>query len=369
MRALATALPTLAILLVLAHPAAAQTAAVTPTPPDFPRGKISGYLFGDVYDNLAGDPHHGYDSAGLDSAQANIDGKKVIGRDLNGVQLRRAYFQVDNDLSIKYSTRFRLEADSKSLTSDGKIGVAVKAAYMQVHQVYPRADLLFGVIATPTFENSEEYWAYRSVEKTLVDFRGLAPSADLGLELKGFADPNHWIGYAAMLGDGGGNKPETNRDKRAYFALPLHWRDWRLEPYVDYENIYNAKDKATYKLFAGWDVLRGAIGWEVVDQVTHKPVGVYAVARAHSVFARYAATPTVSGFARVDYWQSDVHTANRVDQTLWIAGMDFQPIKDVHFMPNVEAMQYLPRGTAVAPAHHDVQARVTLYWKFSKPQS
>ena len=293
----------------------------------------------------------------------------MIGRDLNGVQLRRAYFQVDNDLSIRYSTRFRLEADSKSLTSDGRIGVAVKAAYMLARSVYPRADLYVGVIPTPTFENSEEYWSYRSVEKTLADFRGLAPSADVGLSLKGFADPDHHVGYVAMLGNGNGNKPETNRDKRAYFALPLRWRDWRLEPYVDYENVFNARDRATWKVFAGWDVPHGAIGWEFVDQVTHKPVGAYAVARAHSVFARYAPRPTLAAFARADFWQPDRNAANRVDQQLWIAGLDWQPLKDVHFMPNVEAMQYHAVGTGVVPPHHDLQARVTLYWKFTKPQS
>jgi hypothetical protein len=361
--------PALAIGMAVAAAAAAQTPSVTPTPPDFPRGRISGYLFGDWYDNLAGDPRHAYASSGLDSAQANIDGAKVIGKDLSGIQIRRVYFQVDNDLTIKYSTRFRLEADSKSLTSDGKVGVAVKAAYMQVRSVYPRADLFFGIVATPTFELSEEHWAYRSIEKTIADFRGIAPSADAGIELKGFVDPNHVFGYAAMLGNGGGNKPETNRDKRAYVSLPMHWRDWRLTPYVDYENVFNGKDRATYMLHAAWDLRRGAIGWEALDQVSHKLTGPYSEARGHSFYARYAALPTLGAFARADFWNPDRRTARRVDQQLWMAGLDYQPIKDVHFMPNIEATRYIARNGAIVPAHHDLQARVTLYWKFTKPQS
>jgi hypothetical protein len=358
------------VLLALAHGMAlAQAPAVTPTPPDFPRGKISGYLFGDWYDNVAGDPRHSYSATGLDSAQTNIDGAKVIGRDLNGVQLRRAYFQVDNDLSIRFSTRFRLEADSKSLTSDGRIGVAVKAAYMQVRNLYPRADLFFGVITTPTFENSEDYWSYRSIEKTIADFRGIAPSADAGIELKGHVDGGHVLGYAVMLGDGNGNKPETNRDKRAYLALPLQWHDVRLEPYVDYENVFSGRDRATYKLFAGYDLKRGAIGWEVVDQVTHRPAGAYSESRGHSVFARWAPTSTFAAFARADLWVADRRVSARVDQQLWIAGVDYQPLKDVHFMPNVESMQYVAHGGAVVPPHHDLQARVTLFWKFTRPQN
>ncbi len=373
--------PALALLaiLALAAPALAQappdTAAappaspVTPTAPDFPRGRISGYVFGDVYDNLAGDPRHAYDAAGNDSAQANIDGKKVIGRDLNGIQVRRIYFQLDNDLSIRWSSRFRLEADGRSLTSDGRIAVAVKAAYLQARNVLPRADLFFGVIATPTWENAEDYWAYRPIEKTVADFRGLGPAADLGVELKGYADPDHHVGYAAMLGDGSGNKPETNRDKRAYFALPLRWGAARLEPYVDYENVFNGHDRATYKVFAGWDVKHGAIGAEAVQQVAHRPVGAFTDMRAYSLFARWAASERLGAFARADLWQPDRNAANRVDQVLWIGGLDWQPYKDVHVMPNVEAMQYHAVGTGVAPPHHDVQARVTLFWKFAKPQS
>src|SRR6266850_7017320 len=102
----------------------AQTPQVVSTPPDFPRGRISGYIFGDAYYNVVGDPRHRYNSAGSDSDKVNIDGSApAIGRDLNGFQVRRVYFQLDNDLSVKYSTRFRLEVDGKSLTSAGKIGV------------------------------------------------------------------------------------------------------------------------------------------------------------------------------------------------------------------------------------------------------
>jgi hypothetical protein len=357
-----------ALLLIAAAPLHAQTP-VTPTPPDFPRGTISGYLFGDYYYNLAGNPAHVYDANGNDLGLANIDGKTVITRDLNGVQLRRAYFQVDNDLSIKYSTRFRLEADSKSLASDGKIGVAVKAAYMKVKSVYPRADFYFGVITNPTFENSEDFWQYRSIEKTIADFRGIASSADVGVELKGFADAKHMFGYAAMVGDGTGNKPETNRDKRVYLALPFRWKDLRLEPYADYENVFNAKDKATYKVFAGYDIPHGAVGYEYLEQVVHKSVGPFTRSVGHSLFARYTARPTLIGFGRVDLWSPDRNVGNRVDQVMWIGGVDWQPFKDVHFMPNVESIQYTSKGTGVVPAHHDLQARVTLYWKFTKPQS
>ena len=396
--------PLIALMLAVAAPCAAQTpapgasdsagvtlsppapvVAVVPTPPDFPRGTISGHVFGDAYYNLVGDPNHAYDAGGADLGKANIDNTgKPITRDLNGVQIRRLYFQLDNDLSVRYSTRFRLEVDSKSLTSDGKIGVNAKAAYLKAKSVIPRGDVYFGLLGTPIWENEEEFWGYRSIEKSLGDFRALGTAADLGVELKGFADGGHRFGYVAMIGDGTGQKPEADRYKKYYFGLPVRLGDFRLEPYVDYENVrLNLKDlaapidsvpgnydRATYRLFAGYEFRRVALGVTALERVNHWPTGPNREPRGLSVVARGTARPTVAVFARFDHWQSDHNLANRVDSQLWIAGLDWQPFKDVHVMPNVEATQYIRVGNpASVPAHHDLQARITLYYKFSRPQS
>lgn len=360
----------LAALLLTLAAAGAHAQQAAPTPPDYPRGKISGYMFADWYQNLAGNPAHAYSGSGADPGQVNIDGNNVITRDLNGFQLRRAYFQLDNDLSAKYSTRFRLEADNRSLTSDGKVGVAVKAAYLQVRNLYTRADLYVGVVTTPAFENTESFWGYRSAEKTITDFRGVAPSADQGAVLKGAVDRNRMLGYTLMLANGAGNKPETNRQKRYGVALPMRWKDLRVEPYADYENVWGHKDRATYKLFAGCDLPKhAAIGYEVVESVQHTPTGPYTKQLGHSIFARYAPRPELAAFARLDLWDPNRNAPDRVTQQLWIGGLDWQPVKDIHVIPNVEAIQYRRVGNGVVPPHHDLQARVTFYYLFSRPQS
>jgi hypothetical protein len=346
-----------------------------PTGPDFPRGRISGYMFGDLYYNTVGDPNHVYDASGNDLGKVNIDNvPKPITEGLNGFQLRRIYFQLDNDLSIRFATRFRLEADSKSLTSDGKLGVNVKAAYLQAKSVLPRNDFYFGMMPTPTFENSEAFWGYRSIEKTIADFRGVAPSADLGIELKGFADFNHHYGYAAMVGNGAGQKPESNRYKRYYFTLPLRFSDLRVEPYIDYENVHlntpGNYDRATYKVFAGYEFKRMALGVEALTQTLHQPAGGNMEPRGLSVFGRGTLTPTIAAYGRFDQWVPDHNAANRIDSQLWIAGFDWQPFHDVHVEPNIEATQYHKVGNpANFPAHHDFQARITFYYLFSRPQS
>ena len=347
---------------------------VTGTEPDFPRGRISGLVFGDLYYNTTGDPTHHYNAAGADSGKSYIDGNGVpITKDLNGAQIRRIYFQLDNDLSIKYSTRFRLEADSKELTSGGKIGVFVKAAYLQAKDWIPRGNAFIGMANTPTFENSEEFWGYRSVEKTITDFRGLVSSSDLGVLLKGYLDGGHKIGYSGMLGTDTFQRPENNRQKRAYLAIPLRpIEDLRIEPYVDYEWIRTntgEHDKALYKIFAGYEFKRMAIGGEAFKQVVHgsNTSLAYTYPVGYSVFARFAGTAKLHAYARYDKFQPNTKGANRVDQSLYIAGLDWEPYKDVHLMPNIESLQYDARGTATPPSHHDTQARITFYYRFSKP--
>ena len=358
-----------------ATPSQAPNPAVTATEPDFPRGRISGLVFTDLYYNITGDPGHSYAGSGADTARASIDGvpfadgqPRVIGKDLNGLLIRRIYFQLDNDLSIRLSTRFRLEADSRALTSDSKIGVYVKAAYLQIKDLVPRGSINVGMTNTPTFENAEEFWAYRSVEKTIADFRGLAGSADLGVSAKGFFDDAHRVGYYAMVGNGTGQRPEDNRYKRAYFALPLRpIEDFRIEPYVDYEAAPGETDRALYKLFAGYEFRRFALGGEILQRVNHVAVGRNRMPFGYSIFGRLRAAEKLQAFARYDRWQPDTRAANRIDSDLYIAGLDWEPYKDVHIMPNVEATQYEARGTAVAPPHHDLQARITFYYRFAKP--
>ena len=351
----------------VALPLSPPSIPVQATDPDFPRGRISGYMFGDAYYNVSGDPAHHYAASGADSSKVNIDGNSPIGKDLNGIQFRRVYFQLDNDLSIKFSTRFRLEMDGKEVTSGGKLGVFVKNAYLQVKNLIPRGNFLFGELTTPTFENSEEFWQYRAIEKTILDFRG-SPSADLGVEMKGFVDGAHKVGYSAMVGNGNGQKPENNRYKRYYLSLPLNLvRDLKLEPYIDYEPGLNGADKALYKLFAGYEFNRFGVGGEIFRQVAHSRVAPNSEPAGFSAFARMAPSPTLGAYARYDRWQPNRRAANRVDTDLYIAGLDWQPYKDIHVMPNVEATKYRAKGTATAPADDDLQARLTLYYRFSKP--
>ena len=108
-------------------------------------GKISGYMFGDYFYNVARD-------TGLSSLSNVVNGGK---KDVNGFQFRRIYFTYDYTISDNFSTRFRLEADQNASTSDGKVGVFVKDAYLKWKDIFKGSDFIFGFQPTPAFEVSE----------------------------------------------------------------------------------------------------------------------------------------------------------------------------------------------------------------------
>jgi hypothetical protein len=350
--------------LLLAVPAFAQAPQVVQTPPDYPRLKVSGLFFGDLYYNLNGNPNHTYVGA-ADAGKTYIDTNGPITQDLSGQQIRRIYLQVDNDFSARYTMRVRFESDGTALTSNTKLTSFVKNMYLQAKNLYPRGDVFIGMIQTPTFENAENFWQYRSVEKTIVDFHGVAPSSDGGFSLKGYLDPNHFIGYWGEIGNGTGQRDENNRYKRAYLAVPLQWKDLHVEPYVDYESGTGGRDAALYKAFAGYEFKRAALGGEWADYVVHTlPPGLFTEQTGYSVFARGRVTSALNGYARWDYWDPNKRATNRVTNNLWIAGLDWSPVKDVHIEPNVEGDQYQGHGTSVPPAWHSLQARLTVYVLF-----
>ena len=86
---------------IWALPAIGQDSTATPPPP---KGKFSGYMFGDYY--------------------YNVQQRDTTKKDLNGFQFRRIYFTYDYAISPKFDSRFRLEADQAALSSNGRLIIA-----------------------------------------------------------------------------------------------------------------------------------------------------------------------------------------------------------------------------------------------------
>src|SRR5262249_41270966 len=178
--------------------------------------RFSGLMYFDYFYNVKRDPN-----LPLFTNVATQPGPE----DFNGFQFRRIYFTFDDDISPNLTTRFRLEADQVALTSDGKVSVFVKDAWLRWKNAFDKTDMIFGFQPTAAYDTSENIWAYRSLEKTIMDLRGIVPSRDLSFSIRGKFDEGGKYNWWVMIGNNSGNRPEIDKFKRFYFNFLWHPND------------------------------------------------------------------------------------------------------------------------------------------------
>jgi hypothetical protein len=361
----------------------------------FGQGKFSGYMFGDYYYNVYRDPKIGSSNiaspAGTTAYQA--------------FQLRRIYFTYDNDISDQFTTRFRLEADQAAATSaptssgdvlpSGKVAVFVKDAYLMWKNVFSGSNLLFGVQPTPAYDVSEAAWGYRSLEKTIMDLRGIVSSRDLGISLKGKITGDGMINYWAMFANGSGNNVETDKYKRYYAHIQIKpVTNLQATLYVDYKdmaNILNSYTKSTVSnsavttaLFLGYsEPFSYNIGVEAFLQSTSNALKD-TVAKSFSskstmgfsLFGSYNIIPELAIVARYDNFNPSTDDKGKdpvavtaavangnLSRNYVIAGLSWKVDKNVSIMPNILYETYeTPKGGKAIDA--STTARLTFYYVF-----
>jgi hypothetical protein len=339
------------------------------------KGRISGYMFGDYFYNVSRDPN-------LNTLK-NVANKGEEG--VNGVQLRRIYFTYDYNISSRFTTRFRLEADQEANASNGKIGVFVKDAYLKWKDVFNGSDLLFGIQPTPAFEVSEAYWGNRFLEKTIMDLRGVVSSRDLAVSLTGRLDPEGQLKYTLMLGNGSGNKPETDKYNRYYAMLQYSpVQNLALTFHTDLRTAPPVLDPATlrefngnimnYSIFAGYKIKNlfsvGAEGFTMVENnklpIENTSEKLFEDCRGLgvSLFGTVFFSEKLSSALRYDYLDPNIDPEYKSDKRGFIlASINIKPDEKVIVSPNIiiETYEKLSDGTSIKSS---VTPRFTLFYSF-----
>lgn len=340
-------------------------------------GKFSGQVYADYFYNVARDT--GF--AGLNNAA--IEGPK----DFQGFVLRRATLNYDKEISEKFSARFRLEADSKSNTSNNRIGVFVKDAYLKWKNIFDGSDLIFGIQPTFSFEVSEKYWGYRSLEKTVQDLRGYVASRDFGIALRGKLTETGNVNYSVMIGNNSGNSAETDKYKRFYAAVDFKPIDnltvaitGDLKVKHSIEDPNNAGETLSNNsilggLFLGYsEKNKYSFGVETALQINqnsllHMDENMNVELRnvnglAISVFGSFWFTETLAGLVRYDYFDPNIDELSKYNsRNYFIAGLDIKADKSISIIPNVifESYESRSNGESIDPS---ITARVTLAFNF-----
>jgi len=280
-------------------------------------GKVSGLMFGDFYYNLS-DP----------DTSVNY----------NGFRLRRIYFNYDRDLSETFSVRFRLEMNSV----DGeKLEPYIKNAYLSWKNLIPNSTIYFGAQGTPTWKVAEKVWGYRSIEKTIMDLRKAGSSSDLGIGINGKLNESGSFGYHLLVANGEGKKGESNEYKKIYASIPIVvMENFHVVPIADYEGGADEMTKQTMALFVGMTGETLNAGVEVFQKTHAKALaGDELIENGISIFGSVRIADKLKGFGRFDIYDPNTDMDNDGLNYI-IAGIDYEPEKNVNIMPNIRVESY-----------------------------
>jgi len=381
------------LFLSLAGAAKAQTADTTT---EFkPGGKLWGYTFGDfAYKGSADNLNRGGSNqyTGMAANANTFQFRRIyLGYNYDISPKFKAEFLLaaEDDFNGASVTQGSAGTAIGDVTAGGKFTPYVKYADVAWKNIFKNSDFKIGSQATPSFaktdrndQTAEEVWGYRSIERTISDIRR-TPSFDMGASLQGWFDSKGNFGYMVMVGNGSSAKPATNSFKWFYGDVYAKFLDKRLliDIYQDYEKLAwgtfvkgpngpEYSDRNMTKLFAAWNTKKLTIGTEIFQNTILSGIAVtgvdgntyyrtsHTMAESFYVRGRIVSAPNgdprLNFFARYDNYdpsgdlssiadnantrsftttQSNYNPATKENFVTF--GLDYQPFKNVHFMPNV----------------------------------
>ncbi len=328
----------------------------TEQPVEFkPNGKVFGEVFGDYYCMIKGD-----------TLENGVGGFNKNKKGDNGFTIRRFYLGYKYNFSKKFTAKLMFEGNDANLLTNGKRSVNIKYAYINWKNIFPGSNLMIGAQSTPTWSRfTEKIWGYRSVEKSILDFWKQGLSNDLGVSLSGRLNNDETVRYNLMVGNGAAQKPEFDVFKKIYGSVNARLFNKRLllEIYGDYEQQEFSEDKVTIKGFVGFQNDKLTVGIEPFITQQKQAVGENIQMIGSSFMARGTIiNKKLFGFGKIDVFKNSNDTDEYLEFS--VIGVDYQPIKGVHIMPNIWFTNYNFFNNTVVENGSDVVGRVTFWFKF-----
>jgi hypothetical protein len=362
----------LAVFLSTASAASAQaTTQDTSAPSPYPSGKFSGLMFGDYY---------AYDRWHQDQI-SETNTNHVQGQ--QGFWLRRLYFTYDLAFSEKFTTRFRLEANSNGqFENPGNLNPFIKDAYLK--WTFTRKQMAtLGIQPSLTFDWFEGWYGLRHIEKTPADLYRLDSSRDFGFTVSGptWAEGHS---YAAQFGNESGSGSETQEGK----ILRLSSR-YERNPGIALEGFYSFSTRAAGEhrhTAQGIVGFRNAVAragaqylWQARKPGPDDPnqkisvwsgFGVWERPNRADLFVRVdgvtgdlgGVETGLPGAEAIDYWL----LSSQSPFTMWIAGGEWFLHPSVRLSPNLEFVRYGkdPDPVNFPGRRQDSILRLTFFWTF-----
>lgn len=289
--------------------------------------------------------------------------------DVNGFRFRRIRLTYNQGLSESITVRISLEAlHPGDYTTTSNMNVFIKDAYLKWGN--GKTNLIVGMSITPTWSFIKDIWAYRNVEKTLMDLQRIGKSRDVGIALRGSLDQNNRIQYHLMLGNGNGTAAEINTGKNIAGSLTVEFlKNVFFQAYGDWNTLTENTEYYTLQGFLAYKSSSQRIGAQFVYQ-NRKELIEYKL-RFVSVFASQKLNEKLWAFARVDHsfdpnpmGESIRYSPFAVaESTLILGGLDFTLYPNIHLIPNIEIVGY--NKSEGVNYHTDIIPRITFSYKYN----
>jgi hypothetical protein len=341
------------------------------------QSKFGGYMFGDYYFNVERDKTY------LTLANTQPSTAMPGTTAMQAFQFRRIYLTYDNDISETFTARLRFEMDQAANASNGKIGSFVKDAYLRWKNVFSGSDLFFGIQPPPAYEVSEAAWGYRSLEKTIMDLRGVVSSRDFGLGMHGKLTNDGMFNYWVMIGNNSANSPAatTHKYMRYYGHIQVKpTTNLQATLYADFRDAADVTNASGSKVGNGTVTTALFVGYAEPFQYNIN-VEAFMASQSNaytppagslgsksglgiSVFGTVFIMPELGIVARYDNYDPNTNSNSKGDLRNYIlGGLAWKVDKNVQIMPNVlyETYETPTGGKSIDPS---ITARLTLYYVF-----
>jgi hypothetical protein len=370
-------------------------------------GRLWGLTFGDYF--------HKSHSDSLN--RGGFNQYTNVKKNLDEFQFRRIYIGYDYNISKTFSVEFLLAAEDDvsggDLLQDNRFSPYIKLANLRWKNfLFKGNDLLVGLQPTPAYSYMSEYILYytRPVERTITDIRR-TPSFDFGAGLQGrfnSKDSSVVYGYNLLVANGTGARAQDmsgNLYKWFYGDAYVGILDRRLifDLYADYQRLnWNPTDHG----HSAHQMIKGVVAWVTpkitfgvetyVNRLNQAETGIEGsvtdtldgratgssfyisgviLKSKLNFFARYDIYNPNTMYNNIAYTKyaalynvSKTYEPNNKERFLSL-GLDFTPIKHVHFIPNIWFNKYVGQAanlTGPAARDYDLVYRFTFFFTFGK---
>lgn len=312
----------------------------------------------------------------------------------NTFAIRRIYLGHNFDINKHFDTELIIASEKRAVQEN--MSFYIKFFNLRWKNIWKGSDLIIGQSATPAFKHVLKMWGYRSIERSMAVIRG-TQTADLGIALKGTFDEDENYGYWLMAANSTGMKAGHLHYPKFYGSLYGYFLEKKvmLDMYSDYGRFQDGNtlhSASLSKLLIAYNTQRFTVGVEghlrigIADAIGEgggKPDTLNTITLGVSSFVRGSLVmDKLAYFARLDYcnpmigYDQDRYLSYTVrsgiydsesKEVLILVGLDYTPVENVHFMPNLMYNGYKHQRTDVngtMASDYDLTLRMSFYFFF-----